>query len=70
MENNSLSGDKARETVKQAAESLKNQVRDKLGNGTTSAIAKAIINGLADTSDTVLGGTDRRCSWQWTAWQV
>ncbi|CAI0889464.1 hemagglutinin repeat-containing protein [Serratia entomophila] len=58
VENNSLSGDAARETVKQAAESLKNQVRDKLGEGTTSSIANAIINGLADSGDAVLGGAD------------
>ncbi|MDW8848440.1 hypothetical protein SD961_21565 [Erwinia sp. MMLR14_017] len=44
--------------MKQAAESLKDQVRDKLGNGTTSAIANAIINGLADTGDAALGGAD------------
>ncbi|EOG8149741.1 hypothetical protein ACLIUU_002054 [Citrobacter werkmanii] len=30
---NSLSGDRAREAAKQAAESLKNQVREKLGEG-------------------------------------
>ncbi|BEM33293.1 hemagglutinin-like protein [Serratia marcescens] len=58
VENNSLSGDKARESVKQAAESLKNQVREKLGEGTTSAIANAIINGLADTGDAALGSAD------------
>lgn len=58
MENNSLSGGQARETVKLAAESLKNQVRDKLGEGTTSAIANAIINGLADTGDAALGEAD------------
>lgn len=58
VENNSLSGDKARESVKLAAESLKNQVRDKLGEGTTSSIANGIINALADTGDTALGGAD------------
>jgi filamentous hemagglutinin len=58
VENNSLSGDKSRETVKQAAESLKNQVRDKLGEGTTSAIANGIINALADTGDATLGSVD------------
>ncbi|OVZ84549.1 hypothetical protein CBW58_23405 [Yersinia frederiksenii] len=58
MENNSLSGDQARESVKQAAESLKNQVRDKLGEGTTSSIANGIINALADTGDAALGGAD------------
>lgn len=44
--------------MKQAAESLKDQVRDKLGEGMTSAIANAIINGLADTGDAALGGAD------------
>ena len=58
VENNSLSGDKARESVKQAAESLKNQVRNKLGEGTTSSIANGIINALADTGDAALGGAD------------
>ena len=47
----SLSGDRAREAAKQAAESLKNQVREKLGDGTTSSIANGIINALADTGD-------------------
>ncbi|MBU5601594.1 MULTISPECIES: hypothetical protein [Citrobacter] len=36
VENNSLSGDRAREAAKQAAESLKNQVREKLGEGGTA----------------------------------
>ncbi|MFK8260736.1 VENN motif pre-toxin domain-containing protein, partial [Erwinia sp. AnSW2-5] len=58
VENNSLSGDKARESVKQSAEHWKDQVRDKLGNGTTSSIANGIINALADTSDTALGSAD------------
>ncbi|WP_255210184.1 hypothetical protein, partial [Erwinia persicina] len=58
VENNSLSGDKARESVKQSAEHWKEQVRDKLGNGTTSSIANGIINALADTGDAALGGAD------------
>ncbi|HDL8054494.1 VENN motif pre-toxin domain-containing protein [Yersinia enterocolitica] len=58
VENNSLSGDHGRESMKQAAESLKNQIRDKLGEGTTSSIANAIITALADTGDTALGGGD------------
>ncbi|MGX5057072.1 VENN motif pre-toxin domain-containing protein [Enterobacter asburiae] len=58
VENNSLAGDQARAAAKQAAESLKNQVRDKLGEGTTSAIANAIINGLAETGDAALGSAD------------
>lgn len=58
VENNSLSGDQARAAAKQAADSLKNQVRDKLGEGTTSAIANGIINALADTGDAALGSAD------------
>ncbi|EBS4549246.1 hypothetical protein DQK32_25845 [Salmonella enterica subsp. enterica serovar Newport] len=58
VENNSLSGDRAREAAKQAAESLKNQVREKLGDGTTSSIANGIINALADTGDAALGSAD------------
>ncbi|WP_368656707.1 hemagglutinin repeat-containing protein [Pantoea agglomerans] len=58
LEFNSLSGDKARETAKQVAESLKSQVREKLGEGTTSSIANGIINALADTGDAALGGAD------------
>ncbi|WP_391591420.1 VENN motif pre-toxin domain-containing protein [Yersinia rohdei] len=58
VENNSLSGDHGRESMKQAAESLKNQIRDKLGEGTTSSVANAIITALADTGDTALGGGD------------
>ncbi|WP_262390879.1 hemagglutinin repeat-containing protein [Pantoea alfalfae] len=58
LEFNSLSGDKARETAKQVAESLKSQVREKLGEGTTSSIANGIINALTDTGDAALGGAD------------
>ncbi|KAA5926863.1 hypothetical protein F3I58_18550 [Pantoea sp. VH_4] len=58
LEFNSLSGDQARATAKQAAESLKYQVREKLGEGTTSSIANGIINALADTGDAALGGAD------------
>ena len=53
-----MAGDQTRATVKQAAESLKNQVRDKLGEGTTSSIANGIINALADTGDVALGSAD------------
>ncbi|BCQ36908.1 hypothetical protein ERHA55_47770 [Erwinia rhapontici] len=58
MENNSLAGDKARESVKQSTEHWKEQVRDKLGEGTTSSIANGIINALADTGDAALGSAD------------
>ncbi|BCQ36936.1 hypothetical protein ERHA54_45470 [Erwinia rhapontici] len=58
VENNSLAGDKARESVKQSTEHWKEQVRDKLGEGTTSSIANGIINALADTGDAALGSAD------------
>ena len=58
VENNSLSGDKARETVKQAAASMKDQVRETLGNGTLSAVANSIIGAAADSGDAVLGAAD------------
>jgi len=58
VENNSLSGDKARKSVKQSAELWKNEVRDKLGNGTTSSIANGIINALAETGDSAIGSVD------------
>ncbi|WP_230458215.1 hemagglutinin repeat-containing protein [Pectobacterium carotovorum] len=58
VENNSLTGDKGRELLKESAEWWKKQIRDKLGEGTTSAIANSIINAVADTGDAALGGTD------------
>ncbi|OKP28315.1 hemagglutinin repeat-containing protein [Serratia fonticola] len=58
VENNSLSGDKSRESVKQIAGNMKDQVRDKLGEGTLSAIVNSIIGAAADTGDAVLGGAD------------
>nr|CBX82638.1 hypothetical protein EAIL5_3819 [Erwinia amylovora ATCC BAA-2158] len=58
MENNSLSGDKARESVKQTAGQMKDQVRDTLGNGTLSAIVNSVIGAAADSGDAVLGAAD------------
>lgn len=58
VENNSLSGYKAREAVKQIAGNMKDQVRDKLGEGPLSAIINSIIGAAADTGDVVLGGAD------------
>ncbi|MGP2518170.1 hemagglutinin repeat-containing protein, partial [Yersinia sp. 2545 StPb PI] len=58
VENNSLSGDQARESVKQVTSNLKDQVRDKLGEGALSAIVNSIINATADTGDAILGGAD------------
>ncbi len=58
VENNSLSGDKAREAVKQSAEAWKNLVRDKLGEGSLSAMVDSVINAAADTGDSALGAAD------------
>ncbi|WP_456156792.1 RNase A-like domain-containing protein [Yersinia intermedia] len=58
VENNSLSGDQGRESVKLVTSNLKDQVRDKLGEGTLSAIVNSIINATADTGDAILGGAD------------
>ncbi|MGP2470636.1 hypothetical protein V1956_18950 [Yersinia sp. 2540 StPb PI] len=45
-----MSGDQARESVKQVTSNLKDQVRDKLGEGTLSAIVNSIINATAGHS--------------------
>ncbi|WP_233598564.1 hypothetical protein [Erwinia sp. 198] len=58
VENNALSGDNARQPVKECAEWWKKQARDKLGEGTTSAIANSIINAIADSGDTAIGSAD------------
>ncbi|CQH58748.1 adhesin/hemagglutinin [Yersinia frederiksenii] len=58
VENNSLSGDQGRESIKQVTNNLKDQVRDKLGEGTLSAIVNSIIGAAGDTGDALLGGTD------------
>ncbi|WP_406619296.1 hemagglutinin repeat-containing protein [Dickeya fangzhongdai] len=58
VENNSLAGDKARQSVKESAEWWKKQVRDKLGEGTTSATANSIINAIADSGDSAIGSAD------------
>lgn len=56
VENNSLSGDNARQPVKESAEWWKKQARDKRGKGTTSATS--IINAIADSGDTAIGSAD------------
>lgn len=58
VENNALSGDNARQPVKESAEWWKKQARDKLGKGTTSATANSIINAIADSGDTAIGSAD------------
>ncbi|EPH6763767.1 hemagglutinin repeat-containing protein [Cronobacter dublinensis] len=57
VENNSLAGDKARESVKESAEWWKAQIRDKLGENTASQLANGLINMASDTGDlAILGG--------------
>ncbi|TCV90941.1 VENN motif pre-toxin domain-containing protein, partial [Biostraticola tofi] len=58
IENNSLSGDQARESIKQGAASLKEQVREKLGEGGLSATVNGVINAAADLGDTAVGTVD------------
>ncbi|TCV91048.1 VENN motif-containing pre-toxin protein [Biostraticola tofi] len=58
VENNSLAGDETRKSVKESATYWKDQVRNKLGEGTTSSIANGIINAIAETGDTALGSAD------------
>ncbi len=58
VENNSLAGDKARESVKQSAEWWKTQVRDKLGENIASQLVNGLINASSETSDFVMLGGD------------
>ncbi|MGM3184507.1 hemagglutinin repeat-containing protein, partial [Dickeya oryzae] len=58
VENNSLAGDNARQSVKESAEWWKKQIRDKLGEGTTSATANSIINAIVDSGDSAIGSAD------------
>jgi filamentous hemagglutinin len=44
--------------VKESAEHWKDQVRNSLGEGTTSSIANGIINAIADTGDSAIGSAD------------
>ncbi|XTZ37861.1 hemagglutinin repeat-containing protein [Salmonella enterica] len=58
VENNSLAGDKARESVKQSAEWWKTQVRNKLGENIASQLVNGLINASSETSDFVMLGGD------------
>ncbi|WP_054177367.1 hypothetical protein [Citrobacter sp. CtB7.12] len=58
MTNNSTPGDNARDSVKQSAEHVKDKILDTLGNGTTPSIANGIVNALADSGDSLIGGAD------------
>ncbi len=58
VENNSLAGDKARESVKESAEWWKAQIRNKLGENTVSQIANGLVNVAAETGDVAMLGGD------------
>jgi len=58
VENNSLSGDKARAAVKESAEQWKEQVRETLGEGSLSQLVNGTINALADSGDAAIGSAD------------
>ncbi|MGP3591082.1 VENN motif pre-toxin domain-containing protein, partial [Vagococcus sp. WN89Y] len=58
VENNSLAGDKARESVIQSAEWWKTQVRNKLGENIASQLVNGLINASSETSDFVMLGGD------------
>ncbi|HFQ8226987.1 TPA: hemagglutinin repeat-containing protein [Citrobacter freundii] len=58
VSNNSLAGDKARESVKQSAEWWKEQIRDRLGENTASQLANGLVNLAAETGDLAMLGGD------------
>ncbi|HAT8032279.1 TPA: hypothetical protein GF039_08190 [Citrobacter rodentium] len=58
VENNSLAGDKARESVKESAEWWKKQIRDKLGENTASQLANGLVNLASETGDLAMLGGD------------
>lgn len=58
VENNSLSGDQARESVKQSAEWWKAQIRDKLGENTVSQLANGLVNLASESGDLAMLGGD------------
>ncbi len=58
VENNSLAGDKARESLKGSNEWWKQRVRDTLGENTSSQITNGVLNALAEVGDTGLLAAD------------
>ncbi|MBG6032871.1 VENN motif pre-toxin domain-containing protein [Proteus hauseri] len=54
VENNSLTGDKTRESLKQSNEWWKQKVRDTLGENLASQVANGILNAIAETGDAAL----------------
>ena len=51
VENNSMAGDKGRESLKESKEWWKEQIREQLGENTVSQIANGLVNAAAETGD-------------------
>ncbi|MEQ5274924.1 VENN motif pre-toxin domain-containing protein [Proteus terrae] len=58
VENNSLTGDKTRESLKQSNEWWKQQVRKTLGENLASQVTNGILNAVAETGDVALFAGD------------
>ncbi|WP_272692110.1 VENN motif pre-toxin domain-containing protein, partial [Providencia sp. PROV143] len=58
VENNSLTGDKTRESLKQSNEWWKQQVRETLGENLASQVTNGILNAIAETGDVALFAGD------------
>ena len=58
VENNSVTVDKGRESIKESATWWKEQVRDKLGENTASQLANGLINFTSESGDLVMAGGD------------
>ncbi|WP_420852908.1 hemagglutinin repeat-containing protein [Siccibacter turicensis] len=58
VENNSMTGDTARQSVKESAEWWKEQVRGKLGENIVSQMANGLVNLASETGDFAMLGGD------------
>jgi filamentous hemagglutinin len=58
VENNSLSGDKARAAVKESAEEMKARVREKMGDHLASQLTNGVLNAVSEAGDVAMAGGD------------
>ena len=58
VENNSLSGDKARAAVKESAEEMKARVREKMGDNLASQLTNGVLNAVSEAGDVAMAGGD------------
>lgn len=58
MDNNSLAGDKARESVKENKEATKALVREAMGENLASQLTNGLVNFVGDTGDLGMAGGD------------